>query len=132
MGTGLIAAVAATKIELVGCFVFGVLFPVSMFLLRPLTMRMTRDEANRVIFSETKNLSTYVLMGLASGAWFGGLLIAWTWPLGEQECELAPSLGKLIVILLIVGVTALSFMSRLVMKRLAKQVIVLRASPRTH
>jgi hypothetical protein len=131
VGTGFIAAIAATKLELLVCFASGVIYAVLTYLLRPLTMRMTRNEANRVIFSASQNLSTYALMGLGFGAFLGSYRIWWERPLGPQECELASSLGQLSTILMFVCLIAAAIMSRLQMKRLAKQVIALRQTHST-
>jgi sulfite exporter TauE/SafE len=89
-----------------------------MFLFEPLTRRLTRDEVNRLILSDQRRLSTYVLMGLA----FGGLMTAFV--LLEQL-----HVTRLVFILFMVGALALVMLGRLQARRLAKQLTALRRPP---
>ena len=126
----LISVIALIKLPLLITFAIGVFIAVlAFFVLRPLIMSMTRNEANRVILSETQSLSTYAWGSLGSAAFVGSYFLLHVRPPGEQGCELVRAIGVLSTLLMIVCLLSIFVMTRLQMKRLAKQLIALRQTP---
>ena len=113
-----IATVVEFKVQLLIGLAASAAFGLFMFLCEPLTRSLTRDEANRLILSDQRRLSTYVLMGLG----FGGLMTAFM--VLEQL-----GVTRLVFILYMIGALALVMLARLQVKRLAKQLLALRGPP---
>src|SRR5262245_51088959 len=72
----LMALVIAFKRELLLGFVGGMTFSLVGLLLRPLNRWLApRSEVRRLLYLDRQRSSTYLLIGLASGAWFAGILV---------------------------------------------------------
>ncbi len=113
----LISVIAQIKLPLLISFAVGVFIAVlAFFVLRPLIISMTRNEANRVILSETQSLSTYAWGSLGCAAFVGSYFLLHVRLPGQQGCELVRAIGVLSTLLMIVCLFSILFMTRLQMK----------------
>jgi hypothetical protein len=110
-----IAPVVEFKAQLLIGLGAAVFFGLFMFLCEPLIRWLTRDEADRLILSDARRPSTYVLMGLG----FGGLITAY---MVLEELRVT----RLVFVLNIVAIAALAMLGRLQAKRLARRLLDLR------
>jgi hypothetical protein len=107
----------------------GVFYALAMFLCRPLLRRSApRNDVRRLLYSEAlQPVSTYVLAGLGYGLQMAGVLVLI--PLRATRPPLEPwAIGFVVAVLFILGSAATARIGTGAAKRLAKQVIELRAS----
>jgi hypothetical protein len=126
--SGLLWAAIAFKGELLRGLVGGVVFSVVAFLIHPLSRRWAvRNEVDRLLYLETHRVSTYVLCGVAAGLWSTSVLVLI--PLRARTPELEPwAVGSFACLLFVLGGSALATIGSRRARRLAQQVVELRAS----
>jgi len=128
---GMMAAAVAMKREILMGLAPGVLFALVMYLCRPLgrwSASRSQDDVRRLLHSELMQpVSTYVLMGLWFGFQMAGTFVLI--PLGPIRPPLERLAVALIgIVLLLFGTVAITLVGTRAAKRLAKQVMELRAA----
>ncbi len=124
----LVAGVIATAIALKRVFILGlvagVVFPLVMFLARPLSRWWAaRNEVERLLDADRDRLSTYVMIGLAAWFCYTGLGV-----LFAPAARLEPWRTFLGVLLFLFGFVAIARIPARAARRFARQVVELRAS----
>jgi len=128
---GVMAAAAALRHELLMGLGLGVAFALVMYLCRPLlrwSAFRSGNEARRLMHVEIMGrISTYALMGLGYGLQMAGVLVLI--PLRPMRPPLETwAVAYVVALLFVFGSVAIALVGARAAKRLAKQVVELRAA----